>query len=71
MCIGMRGVVDAEIDLRGPERDLHSGSFGGGVPNPLHVLAGLLAGLHDDCRPGRRCPASTTPCSRSRTLSER
>jgi len=48
MCIGMRGVVDAEIDLRGPERDLHSGSFGGGVPNPLHVLAGLLAGLHDD-----------------------
>jgi len=48
MCIGMRGVVDAEIDLRGPERDLHSGSFGGGVPNPLHVLADLLAGLHDE-----------------------
>jgi len=47
MCVGMRGVVAAEIDLRGPERDLHSGSFGGAVPNPLHVLAGLLAGLHD------------------------
>ncbi len=47
MCVGMRGVVDAEIDLRGPERDLHSGSFGGGVPNPLHVLADLLSGLHD------------------------
>jgi len=47
MCVGMRGVVDAEISLRGPERDLHSGSFGGAVPNPLHVLAGLLAGLHD------------------------
>ena len=47
MCVGMRGVVDAEINLRGPERDLHSGSFGGAVPNPLHVMADLLSGLHD------------------------
>jgi acetylornithine deacetylase/succinyl-diaminopimelate desuccinylase-like protein len=47
MCIGMRGVIDAQIDVYGPEHDLHSGSFGGAVPNPLHVLAGLLAGLHD------------------------
>jgi acetylornithine deacetylase/succinyl-diaminopimelate desuccinylase-like protein len=47
MCTGMRGLIDAEIDLRGPDRDLHSGSFGGGVPNPLHALAELLAGLHD------------------------
>ncbi len=47
MCVGMRGVVAAEVDLRGPEADLHSGSFGGGVPNPLHVLADLLSGLHD------------------------
>ncbi len=47
MCVGMRGVVDAEISLRGPDRDLHSGSFGGAVPNPLHVMASLLAGLHD------------------------
>lgn len=47
MCTGMRGVIDAEIDVYGPERDLHSGSFGGAVPNPLHALADLLAGLHD------------------------
>ncbi|MHB1433791.1 MAG: dipeptidase [Streptosporangiaceae bacterium] len=47
MCTGMRGVIDAQIDVRGPERDLHSGSFGGAVPNPLHALADLLAGLHD------------------------
>lgn len=47
MCVGMRGVVDAEISLRGPERDLHSGSFGGAVPNSLHVMADLLSGLHD------------------------
>ena len=47
MCTGMRGVVDAEIGVYGPERDLHSGSFGGAVPNPLHALADLLASLHD------------------------
>ena|ERR1022692_1165913 len=47
MCVAMRGVIDAQIDVTGPERDLHSGSFGGGVPNPLHALADLLAGLHE------------------------
>jgi acetylornithine deacetylase/succinyl-diaminopimelate desuccinylase-like protein len=47
MCTGMRGLIDAQIDLTGPDTDLHSGSFGGGVPNPLHALAALLAGLHD------------------------
>src|SRR5215475_6087516 len=48
MCTGMRGVIVAEIGIFGPERDLHSGSFGGGVPNPLHALASLLAALHDE-----------------------
>jgi acetylornithine deacetylase/succinyl-diaminopimelate desuccinylase-like protein len=43
----MRGLADAEITLRGPAVDLHSGSFGGAVPNPLHAMAELLAGLHD------------------------
>ncbi|WP_300609864.1 dipeptidase [Trebonia sp.] len=47
ICTGTRGLVDAEITLTGPSHDLHSGSFGGGVPNPLHALAALLAGLHD------------------------
>jgi acetylornithine deacetylase/succinyl-diaminopimelate desuccinylase-like protein len=47
ICTGMRGLVDAEITLTGPSRDLHSGSFGGGVPNPAHALATILAGLHD------------------------
>ena len=47
MCIGMRGLAEAEITLRGADTDLHSGSFGGGVPNPLHAMASLLAGLHD------------------------
>ena len=48
MCTGMRGLASAEVTLTGPVRDLHSGSFGGGVPNPLHAMAALLAGLHDD-----------------------
>jgi acetylornithine deacetylase/succinyl-diaminopimelate desuccinylase-like protein len=47
ICTGMRGLAEAEISVTGPSRDLHSGSFGGGVPNPLHVMAQLLAGLHD------------------------
>jgi acetylornithine deacetylase/succinyl-diaminopimelate desuccinylase-like protein len=47
LCTGMRGLAAAEVTLRGPDTDLHSGSFGGGVPNPLHAMATLLAGLHD------------------------
>ena len=47
MCIALRGVIAAQIDMTGPDRDLHSGSFGGAVPNPLHAMAALLAGLHD------------------------
>jgi len=48
MCIGMRGMVDAQLDVTGPDRDLHSGSFGGAVPNPVQALAALLDGLHDE-----------------------
>jgi acetylornithine deacetylase/succinyl-diaminopimelate desuccinylase-like protein len=47
MCIGMRGLAEAELTIKGPAHDLHSGSFGGAVPNPLHAMASLLAGLHD------------------------
>jgi acetylornithine deacetylase/succinyl-diaminopimelate desuccinylase-like protein len=47
ICTGMRGLAEAEITVTGPSRDLHSGSFGGGVPNPVHGLASLLAGMHD------------------------
>jgi acetylornithine deacetylase/succinyl-diaminopimelate desuccinylase-like protein len=47
VCVGMRGMTDCQIDLHGPDVDLHSGSFGGAVPNPLTVMARLLAGLHD------------------------
>ena len=50
MCVGMRGLVYAQLDVYGPEVDLHSGSFGGGVPNPLTELARLIAALHDEDR---------------------
>src|SRR5271156_5045558 len=53
MCTGMRGLAAADVTLTGPVRDLHSGSFGGGVPNPLHAMAALLAGLHPVARVGR------------------
>jgi acetylornithine deacetylase/succinyl-diaminopimelate desuccinylase-like protein len=47
LCTGMRGLASAEIAMHGPDSDVHSGSFGGGVPNPLHAMTALLAGLHD------------------------
>jgi acetylornithine deacetylase/succinyl-diaminopimelate desuccinylase-like protein len=44
---GLRGLNYYEIELTGPARDLHSGVYGGAVPNPLTVLTELLAKLHD------------------------
>ncbi|MGH6657757.1 MAG: dipeptidase [Actinocrinis sp.] len=44
---GMRGLLAAQVDLRGPSGDVHSGSFGGAIPNPLTELVRLLAQLHD------------------------
>ncbi|MCY0881742.1 MAG: dipeptidase [Firmicutes bacterium] len=48
ICYGLRGVATLEIHLQGPFQDLHSGVFGGAVENPAHVLARLIASLHDD-----------------------
>ncbi len=50
VCIGMRGLVAGEIHVHGPDVDLHSGSFGGAVPNPIVELSRILAALHDDDR---------------------
>ncbi len=43
----LRGLAYFEIELRAPGHDLHSGLFGGSVRNPIHVLAELVAGMHD------------------------
>ena len=48
MGYGLRGIACAEVTLRGPKSDLHSGIFGGAVANPITALARLVASLHDD-----------------------
>src|SRR5215468_4108389 len=44
---GLRGLNYYQIELTGPARDLHSGVYGGAVPNPLTILSELFAKLHD------------------------
>src|SRR5277367_6299504 len=44
---GLRGLNYYQIELTGPVRDLHSGVYGGAVPNPLTILSELFAKLHD------------------------
>jgi acetylornithine deacetylase/succinyl-diaminopimelate desuccinylase-like protein len=43
---GLRGIAFVEVKVIGPDRDLHSGSFGGTVANPIHVLAKMIGRLH-------------------------
>ena len=44
---GLRGLTYMEVEVTGPDKDLHSGLFGGAVANPANVLARLVAGLVD------------------------
>ncbi|MEZ0608453.1 dipeptidase [Fibrella sp. WM1] len=45
---GLRGLSYVEVTVTGPNRDLHSGVYGGGVANPANVLARMIASLHDE-----------------------
>lgn len=45
---GVRGLSYLEVEVMGPNRDLHSGLYGGAVPNPINVLAKMIASLIDD-----------------------
>lgn len=47
ICYGLRGLAYVQIDLVGPNKDLHSGSFGGTVHNPIQALTEIIAQLHD------------------------
>jgi acetylornithine deacetylase/succinyl-diaminopimelate desuccinylase-like protein len=51
LCYGLRGLAYAQIDVRGTNTDLHSGTYGGAVANPAFVLAQMLAQMKD--RSGR------------------
>ena len=44
---GLRGLNYYQVEITGPAQDLHSGVFGGAVPNPLTILAEMIAKLHD------------------------
>ena len=44
---GLRGLNYYQIEITGPAQDLHSGVFGGAVPNPITILAEIIAKLHD------------------------
>ncbi|HON18720.1 MAG TPA: M20/M25/M40 family metallo-hydrolase, partial [Salinivirgaceae bacterium] len=46
--VGLRGLAYWQIKVTGPNRDLHSGLFGGAVANPINVLAKMIADLHDE-----------------------
>jgi acetylornithine deacetylase/succinyl-diaminopimelate desuccinylase-like protein len=47
LCVGLRGMIYTEIEVRGAKTDLHSGIYGGAAPNPFVALAQIIAGLKD------------------------
>ncbi|MDL5044972.1 dipeptidase [Oscillatoria amoena NRMC-F 0135] len=46
--VGLRGLSYVEVEVTGPNRDLHSGVYGGGVGNPINVLCKMIADMHDE-----------------------
>lgn len=48
MDVGVRGLSYIEVEVTGPDRDLHSGVYGGAVANPITILAQMIASLHDE-----------------------
>lgn len=47
ICVGLRGIVYAEIHVQGADHDLHSGVYGGVAPNPIQAIAEILCALKD------------------------
>jgi acetylornithine deacetylase/succinyl-diaminopimelate desuccinylase-like protein len=48
LTVSLRGLAYMEVFVTGPNRDLHSGVYGGAVANPVHILCELIARLHDE-----------------------
>src|SRR5215471_16159553 len=47
ICVGLRGIVYAELEVEGANHDLHSGIYGGAAPNPIQAIAEILCALKD------------------------
>ncbi len=50
ICVGLRGMSYMQVEVTGPNRDLHSGVYGGAVANPINVLCDMISSLHDKNR---------------------
>ena len=48
LCVGLRGMIYTEVEVRGARTDLHSGMYGGAAPNPFFALAQIIARLKDE-----------------------
>jgi acetylornithine deacetylase/succinyl-diaminopimelate desuccinylase-like protein len=48
LCVGLRGMIYTELEVRGAKTDLHSGMYGGAAPNPFVAIAQMLAKLKDE-----------------------
>jgi len=48
LCVGLRGMIYTEIEVKGAKTDLHSGMYGGAAPNPFMAMAHILAKLKDE-----------------------
>jgi len=48
ICVGLRGLSYVEVEVTGPNRDLHSGLYGGAVANPINILSKMIASLHNN-----------------------
>ena len=46
--VGLRGLSYVEVEVTGPNRDLHSGLYGGAAPNPINILCEMIASLKDE-----------------------
>ena len=46
--VGLRGLSYMEVEVTGPNRDLHSGVYGGAVANPINILSKMIASMHDE-----------------------
>lgn len=48
MILGTRGLTSVFVDVQGPDHDVHSGTYGGTIANPIHALVQILSSMHDE-----------------------